>query len=194
MTMGAIAFALMTSVDTIFKLLAEHHPAYQILFVNACFAFIPILTWAKMTGGLAQLRTIHPAQHFSRATVSLMSAFAAIYAYSRLPLTDFYAIVFAGPLIVTAASSLWLNEKVDRARWLAILIGFGGILIVTNPFGNEDSRFRRSSRALGGFHQHFLLRAVGYHNPAHAPRGIQPDFQFLRLYAVNFWSVESCSC
>ena len=134
MVLAATAFALLTSVDTIFKLLATGHPAYQILFINAFFALVPILTWTFITGGFVRLRTLRPMQHMARGSISVLSAFAAIYAYSRLPLTDYYAIVFAGPLIVTAMSAFWLEEKVDKARWSAILLGFIGILIVARPF------------------------------------------------------------
>ncbi len=91
-----------------------------------------------MTGGLAHLHTTRLAQHIARGSISVTSAFAAIYAYSRLPLTDFYAIVFAGPLIVTALSSFWLGEKIGLERWLAIIIGFVGILVVAGPFGAHD--------------------------------------------------------
>ncbi len=133
MAMGAVAFALMTTVDTIFKLMAEHHPAHQILFVNGALALIPVVLWAMMTGGVTRLKTAHPFRHLARGCLSVMSAFAAIYAYSRLPLTDYYAIVFAGPLIATALSAFWLGEKIDRSRCLAILGGFAGILIVVTP-------------------------------------------------------------
>lgn len=137
MGLGAAAFALMTGVDIIYKLVAAHHPAYQIIFVAASFGLIPILAWAQMTGGIKRIQTTHPIQHTARAMASLMSGFAAIYAYSRLPLTDFYAIVFAGPLLITVLSFLCLGEKVDRSRWIAILVGFGGILIITDPTGHE---------------------------------------------------------
>ena len=135
MALAASAFALQTSVDTFFKLVATGgHPAYQILVINGCFALVPILIWTMMTGGFKRLYTVRLPQHIARGAVSVMSAFAAIYAYSRLPLTDFYAIVFAGPLIVTAMSAFWLGEKIESARVLAILAGFAGILIVANPF------------------------------------------------------------
>lgn len=137
MVLAATAFALLTSVDTIFKLIAVGHPAYQILFLNACFALPPIYGWALMTGGIERLRTVRLGQHLARGSTSVMSAFAAIYAYSRLPLTDFYAIVFAGPLLVTALSAFWLGEKVDISRWLAILVGFGGIMVVAYPTDME---------------------------------------------------------
>lgn len=134
MACAGAAFALLTAVDTIFKVVALGHPAHQILMVNACFALVPIVLWTLITGGLQRLNTRRLGQHLARGSTSVMAAFAAIYAYSRLPLTDFYAIVFAGPLIVTVLSVFWLGEKVGIRRWSAILIGFSGIVIVINPF------------------------------------------------------------
>ena len=137
MALAAMAFALLTSVDTIFKLLAAGgHPTYQLVLINACFAMLPILLWTMATGGLTRLATARLPQHLARGCASVLSAFAAVYAYSRLPLTDFYAIVFAGPLVVTAMAAFWLGESVEPARWWAIALGFAGILIVTNPLAS----------------------------------------------------------
>jgi len=134
MLLAAAAFALLTSVDTIFKLMAEGHPAYQLLLVNGGFAAIPIVTWALLTGGFARLHTARPLLHLVRGGVSVVAAFCAIYAYSRLPLADYYAIVFSGPLIVTALSAFWLGETIDRGRWIAIIAGFLGVLLIAHPF------------------------------------------------------------
>jgi drug/metabolite transporter (DMT)-like permease len=137
MALAALSFALLTAVDTIFKLVvAGGHPTYQILLVNACFALLPVLIWSMATGGLGRLATARFPQHMARGATSVLSAFAAIYAYSRLPLTDFYAIVFAGPLVVTAMASFWLGESIEPARWWAIALGFIGILVVTNPLAS----------------------------------------------------------
>jgi len=137
MALALLSFALLTSVDTIFKLMVADHPIYQILFTNGCFALIPIFIWAALTGGVRQrLRTGRFAQHLLRGSISLTSAFLAVFAYSQLPLTDFYAIVFAGPLLVTIISVVWLGEKIEWQRWFAILLGFSGIMIVTSPFHN----------------------------------------------------------
>ena len=134
MALAAAAFALLTASDTIFKLLASGgHPAYQILLINGFFAMFPILGWTISTGGLKRLATTRLPQHLTRGATSVVSAFSAIYAYSRLPLTDFYAIVFCGPLIVTTMGAFWLGEKIDAARWWAIALGFSGILVVINP-------------------------------------------------------------
>jgi drug/metabolite transporter (DMT)-like permease len=136
MVLAAAAFALMTSVDTIFKLMVQGHPVYQLLLINGCFGLIPVVGWALLTGGFARFATPRPIQHLVRGSISVMSSFAAIYAYSRLPLTHFYSFVFTGPLIVTALSAFWLNEKIDRTRWLAIIAGFIGIVFVVNPFSD----------------------------------------------------------
>ena len=147
MMLAAISFALLTAVDTIFKLMADGHPAYQILLVNACFASLPIVGWALITGGFGRLHTDRPLLHLVRGSVSVVSAFCAIYAYSRLPLADYYAIVFSGPLIVTALSAFWLHEHVDRARWFAVLIGFLGVVLVAHPFHNGS---QHGLAAMGG--------------------------------------------
>ena len=132
--LAATSFAFLTGADAVFKLLSTGHPGYQILAINGLFALLPIFVRAYTTGGPAQLATTRPLLHTVRACAGVMSTLAAIFAYERLPLTDFYAIVFAGPLLVTILSAMWLGEKVDFARGCAIAAGFCGILVVANPF------------------------------------------------------------
>jgi drug/metabolite transporter (DMT)-like permease len=148
--LAAVAFALATSADIIFKLIAaKGYPVYQILLVNGCFALIPIVAAAIMTGGPVRLYTMRPFPQLARGAISALSGFAAIYAYSRLPLTDFYAIVFAGPLIVTALSAFWLGEKIGLERWFAIIAGFAGILIVAAPIGAHSIAAAGSEAVIG---------------------------------------------
>jgi drug/metabolite transporter (DMT)-like permease len=139
MMLAALSFALSTAIDTIFKLISAGHPASQIILVNALFALLPVLGMAYLNGGLKRLHTARAAQHMARGIASVLSTLAAIYAYTRLPLTDFYAIVFAGPLLVTAMSAFWLGEKVEPSRWLAIIVGFAGIILVVNPFATTPA-------------------------------------------------------
>lgn len=133
MLLGGIAFALLTTVDTIFKLIAEGHPPYQILLVNGLFAVVPVILWALLTGGFERLGTARPGLQLLRGSISVMSGLAAIYAYSRLPLTSFYTIVFTGPLMVAALSAFWLGEKIEPIRWIAIVCGFAGVLVAMDP-------------------------------------------------------------
>jgi drug/metabolite transporter (DMT)-like permease len=99
--------------------------------------------------------------HVIRACAGVLSAVAAIFAYSRVPLTDFYAIVFAGPLLVTVLSAVWLGEKVDRARWLAIGAGFIGILVMAQPFQAESATHPSTPTVMLG-RAAALLSVFGY--------------------------------
>ena len=131
------AFALNSTVDVILKLVAAGHPFYQVIAVNGSFAMLPVLLGVAFTGGPQKLRTAQLGRHLFRGCFGSAAAFLAVFAYAHIPLTDFYAIIFAGPIIATTLSALWLKEPIDWTRWLAIALGFGGILIITNPFGDR---------------------------------------------------------
>ncbi len=140
MMLGAVAFALCTAIDTVFKLMAGHHPSYQILVVNGLIALCPILLWTAVTGGLRRLHTSRLLLHLLRGGISTSSAYLAIYAYSHLHLTDFYAIIFAGPLMVATLSSVFLREAMGLHRVLAIIVGFSGVIVAFDPFQNVSAQ------------------------------------------------------
>jgi len=56
-----------------------------------------------------------------------------IYAISGMPLSEAYTLFFVAPLMITALSVPLLKETVDTRRWIAVLVGFGGVLIVLRP-------------------------------------------------------------
>jgi drug/metabolite transporter (DMT)-like permease len=133
------AFALNSTVDVILKLVAAGHPFYQVIAVNGSIAMLPVLLGVALTGGTHKLRTARLGRHLFRGCFGCAAAFLAVLAYAHIPLTDFYAIIFAGPIIATTLSALWLKEHIDWTRWLAIALGFGGILIITNPLGSNPT-------------------------------------------------------
>ncbi|NNF98550.1 MAG: DMT family transporter, partial [Desulfobacteraceae bacterium] len=55
------------------------------------------------------------------------------WAYSRLPMADATALLFTAPLFVTALSPLLLKERVGRIRWVAVVVGFAGTLLIIRP-------------------------------------------------------------
>ncbi len=56
-----------------------------------------------------------------------------VLAFRYLPLADTHAIAATSPLIVIALGALFLGERVDTARWLAVLAGFAGVLLIVRP-------------------------------------------------------------
>jgi drug/metabolite transporter (DMT)-like permease len=72
-----------------------------------------------------------------RAAIGIMMLAFFAYAIRRLPLTEAYSIFFIAPLLITMLAVLILKETVDWTRWLAIAIGFCGVLIVLRPSGTH---------------------------------------------------------
>lgn len=66
--------------------------------------------------------------------LALMAAVSGMFvAVGLMPLADAITIAFVAPLMITAAAALFLKERVTAGQWLAILVGFGGVLIVIRP-------------------------------------------------------------
>jgi drug/metabolite transporter (DMT)-like permease len=66
--------------------------------------------------------------------LALMAAVSGMFvAVGLMPLADAITIAFVAPLMITAAAAFFLKERVTTGQWLAILVGFGGVLIVIRP-------------------------------------------------------------
>ena len=130
---AASGFALFVVVDSLAKLLSAGYPLHQILFSNALFGLIPVMILAGIGGGAQRLRTRRLRLHLLRGLFSLATAYAAFFAYSRMSLADAYAIIFAGPLLVTVLSVPLLGEVVGWRRWTAVVVGFVGVLVMLRP-------------------------------------------------------------
>lgn len=131
--LGTLAFGLFSGMDALVKWLSAGYPVHQMVFSNAVLALLPVGIWAWRTGGFRQLRTRRLSLHVLRGLCGLLSAFLAFTAFSRMPLTGAYAIIFATPLLITALSVPVLGEQVGWRRWSAILAGFAGVLIMLRP-------------------------------------------------------------
>ena len=68
-----------------------------------------------------------------RGLLGTTGGLLAFYAFSRLPLADAYAIIFATPLLITALSVPILGEAVGWRRWSAVAVGFVGVLVMLRP-------------------------------------------------------------
>jgi len=130
MLLSVLLFACM---DVVVKWLGATYPTLQIVFFRSLFAFIPLSLFIFRGIGLAALRTRRPIQHVVRSLVGLMAMTSFFYAYSQMPLANAVAIGFAAPIFITALSVPLLGEKVGPRRWIAVLVGFIGVLVIVRP-------------------------------------------------------------
>jgi drug/metabolite transporter (DMT)-like permease len=133
--LGAIAFA--TSQDAIVKALSGGYPTWETVAFRGATAIPPFLIW----GHFARLNLFAvPAtwRLILLRSVILFSAYMAFaLAIATLPLANAVAIYFTMPFFVGGLAGWALGEKVPGYRWLAIALGFGGVLISVRPGGES---------------------------------------------------------
>lgn len=132
---GLYSFAiLMLSVmDVLIKWLSADYSTIQIVVFRSGFGLVPLAFVIARSGGLAALKTRRWTMHLLRGVIGLATALCFFYAFSVMPLADAYAISFAAPLMITAMSVPMLGEAVGLRRWLAVIAGFVGVVIMLRP-------------------------------------------------------------
>lgn len=135
--LALLAFLLFSLMDAVVKTLAASYPAPEIVLGNGLVMLVVVGFMTLRAGGLANLRTRRPGLQLARGLASTLSATAAFFAFSQIPLADAYAIIFTTPLLVTLLSVPLLGERVGWRRTAAVVVGFAGVLIMLQP-GQSD--------------------------------------------------------
>jgi len=129
MFISVCAFSLM---DVIVKW-SEDYPVGQVLFFRGFCGIIPIMFLIPKDRYLDFYKTTRPFLHFKRCLAGLIALVSIFIALRNLPLATVVSITFAAPIFTTIFSIFLLNEKVGLYRWLAVLVGFIGIIIISEP-------------------------------------------------------------
>src|SRR6201995_4171521 len=122
--------------NAIGKWLAQSYPIPILVFFRSAVAMLPSYLLVMRDGGPRVLRTNRLGAQFGRAVIWGGSNVASFFAFHLLPLADAIALTFAAPLFFTALSWPLLKEKVGRQRWIAVLLGFLGVLVMAHPSGS----------------------------------------------------------
>ena len=127
---------LLTADDALMKWLAAGYPIGEIVVVRNLFAYIIITALTWRAGGISVLRVASVRAQALRAGLFVISAFSFIGGLSLLPLADAVAISYSGPLILMALAVPLLGERVGWRRWVAVLVGFIGVMLIIRPTGD----------------------------------------------------------
>ena len=131
--LALLSMGIYSTHDVIIKLLGESYPALQILFFSALLSFPPLAVLLLRDRTHGTLRPRNPFWVGLRSTCIVASGVGGFYAFSALPMAQVYSILFAAPLLVTVLSVPLLGEKVGPHRWLAVVAGLCGVLVVLRP-------------------------------------------------------------
>lgn len=121
--------------DVIIKFMSSDYAVLQIVLIRSLFALPIVFLILHFNGGPATLTTDQLSLQFLRGCVMFLAYIFFFLALAALPYSLTLGIFFSGPLFITALSVPLLKEVVGWRRWLAVLVGFGGVLIVINPGG-----------------------------------------------------------
>ncbi len=133
MFLSICGFSLM---DVIVKWSVDY-PVGQVLFFRGFFGIIFYFFIIPRERIHDFYKTKRPGLHFLRCLAGLIAIIAIFIALRKLPLATVVSVSFAAPIFTTILSIFLLSEKVGIFRWLAVIVGFIGILIITEPGINE---------------------------------------------------------
>jgi drug/metabolite transporter (DMT)-like permease len=131
------AAALFSLAAACVKALEGKVPLAQVVLCRNLFAIPVLLPLLMAHGGLGALRTDRPGLHAIRMAAGLGGMFGAFYGYAHLPIATVTALGFTMPFFLTLLAIPLLGERVGPRRGAAILLGFLGVLLMTNPTGGQ---------------------------------------------------------
>ena len=126
------AVAVFSIMDASMKQLTRVYPPFQVSCLRG-LASIPVMLAAVAWRGRWASRGRCAGRRMRRGMLAVAMLTLFVFSLQTLPLTEAYAIFLCAPLIVTALSALLLHETVGWHRWLAVVIGLFGVLLMLRP-------------------------------------------------------------
>jgi drug/metabolite transporter (DMT)-like permease len=137
----AVAFAVaaifaFTAMGAVVKWVGNGYAATQVTFFRAFFALLTMTPILLIQVGPSGFRTARPWGFALRGFIGVFGTTFCFYGMANLPLADSVAIAFTMPLWVTVLSWPVLGEPVGAGRWVAVIAGFAGVLVIVPPTGD----------------------------------------------------------
>jgi drug/metabolite transporter (DMT)-like permease len=129
-----VSAAIFASMNALIKL-AEGGGAHlaEVMFFRQAFALPVVILWIVMGPGLGSIRTKRIGAHLSRTGMGLVSMAFMFSTILLLPLAEATTLQFTLPIFATILGALLLREPTGWHRWGAVIAGFLGVVIVTQP-------------------------------------------------------------
>ena len=181
--MMIVATFLFASASAASKWLVDIYPLGETIFIRSLSSLITAAAIILPINGLSVYATRRPRDHILRGMSQTISQVCLLIAFSLMPLAGAMAISFSAPLFAALVSILWLGERAGWVRGSALLIGFGGVLIVTNPGANssDDRGCVRADQRRDVRHSHDS-------GTRHGPNRVSQYARDLAAYCAHFLS------
>ncbi len=134
-TVRGVAFLVLSLLvfslqDIAIKWLGGDYPVSEIVLFRSIVALPAALLFVRAEGQRGLPTTQRQTWEYARGLCLFLSFTTYMLGLAALPLADVAAIRYSGPLMITALSVLFLGERVEPRHWLALLVGFVGVLLI----------------------------------------------------------------
>jgi drug/metabolite transporter (DMT)-like permease len=130
-----LAALLLTLNDAVSKYLTETYFVGQVIALRQLRSLVVIIPYIHWISGWGTIRVANRGGMALRALFFIATTGFIVLSFSLLPLALVTAVAFASPIFVVALSRAMIGEHVSRRRWIAVLAGFVGVLIIVRPGG-----------------------------------------------------------
>ena len=126
---GTVLFALMAVAV---RLASATLHTFEVAFFRNFFGLVATLP-LLLRHGPVLLKTDRMPRYLFRSLIGVLGMFCGFWAIGNLPLAQAIALSYSTPLFVTVAAVWWLGEQVRARRWIAVTVGFIGMLVIVRP-------------------------------------------------------------
>ncbi|MCB9945719.1 MAG: DMT family transporter [Geminicoccaceae bacterium] len=130
--------AFFTANDATIKFLSDTVPIGQLLAMRGFVVVVLLFLIMRWRGERPCRSDLFERANVLRAVIDLAVTFVFLTAIILLPLAIATVLVFTTPVFLTIIAALFLGERVGLPRWLAVLAGFAGVVLVADPGGDFD--------------------------------------------------------
>ncbi len=132
---GFLAYSLFSWGDASVKALTGGPSVFEIGFFVTLFGLVIIIPFGRPPGERWRdlFRMNHPRLVITRTIAGIIAGLCGILAFTTIPFAEAYALIFLSPAMVTILSTSLLGEQIGWRRWLAVVVGFAGVLVIVRP-------------------------------------------------------------
>jgi drug/metabolite transporter (DMT)-like permease len=128
-----LAYLSFSLLDTIQKTLIIYYSVFQLLFIKYCFTLCLSFIESRRKKNYDFYLTNNFKLQILRSFLSILESACFVIAFRYLSLADAHSIGGLTPIIVVIFSSIFLREKITPKIWLAVFMGFIGVLVIMRP-------------------------------------------------------------
>ncbi|MBX3664233.1 MAG: DMT family transporter [Burkholderiales bacterium] len=130
MTLG---IALLTANDAASKYLVQSYPVGQVVGLRQAATLLVLIPYVMYFSSWSALRVVDWPGQLGRGLLFIIGSVFIVWSLAELPLATAITMLFASPIFMVLLSAPLLGERIGRHRWIAVIGGFAGVLIILRP-------------------------------------------------------------